>query len=164
MDRRGRASRGPVSRILYLACEAAAIYLVPPLPEGIVRPTRGRTAGRCPPRWEESLYLALLRVGFASIPACAGTWCALTAPFHACLSLASPRGHRRYRLCGTFRRIAAPGRYPAPYPAESGLSSPATPERPPGPLDSTSIRLRGRPHPPPPESSLRWNDEVSSGG
>ena len=84
----GRASRGPVSRILYLARgEAAAIYLVPPLPEGIVRPTRGLQPGAALRRAETSPYLALLRVGFASIPACAGTWCALTAPFHACLSL-----------------------------------------------------------------------------
>ena len=35
-----------------------------------------------------------------------------------------PRGgHRRSALCGTFRRLAAPGRYPAPCPAELGLSS-----------------------------------------
>ena len=85
----GRAPRGPVSRILYLACEAAAIYLVPPLPEGIVRPTRGLQPGAALRRAETSPYLALLRVGFASIPACTGTWCALTAPFHACLSPAS---------------------------------------------------------------------------
>ena len=138
-----RAPRGPVSRILYPATSerrAAAIYLVPPLPEGIVRPTRGRQSGPALRPAEASPYLALLRVGFASIPARTGTWCALAAPFHPCLSLALPRGHRRYRLCGTFRRIAAPGRYPAPCPVESGLSSPATPERPPGPLDVFSIR------------------------
>ena len=32
-------------------------------------------------------------------------------------------GHRRSPLCGTFRRLATPGRYPAPCPAELGLSS-----------------------------------------
>ena len=35
-----------------------------------------------------------------------------------------PRGgHRRSALCGTFRRLTPPGRYPAPCPAELGLSS-----------------------------------------
>jgi len=35
-----------------------------------------------------------------------------------------PRGgHRRFAFCGTFRRLTAPGRYPAPCPAELGLSS-----------------------------------------
>ena len=33
------------------------------------------------------------------------------------------RGHRRYVLCGTFRRLSPPGCYPAPCPAELGLSS-----------------------------------------
>src|SRR5690606_29111511 len=32
-------------------------------------------------------------------------------------------GHRRSALCCTFRRLATPGRYPAPCPAELGLSS-----------------------------------------
>jgi hypothetical protein len=35
----------------------------------------------------------------------------------------APRGHRRSVLCCTFRRLATPGRYPAPCPAELGLSS-----------------------------------------
>jgi hypothetical protein len=70
-----------------------------------------------------SLYLALLQVGFSSIPIHTGTWCALTAPFHPCLC--PPKAdHRRYGFCGTFRRLATPGRYPAPCPLESGLSSP----------------------------------------
>ena len=34
-----------------------------------------------------------------------------------------PEGHRRSALCGTFRRLATPGRYPAPCPVELGLSS-----------------------------------------
>ena len=33
------------------------------------------------------------------------------------------RPHRPSVLCGTFRRFAPPGRYPAPHPVESGLSS-----------------------------------------
>ena len=41
------------------------------------------------------------------------------------LACASCEGHRRSVLCGTFRRVAPPGRYPAPCPVESGLSSSA---------------------------------------
>ena len=115
------------------------IYLVLPLPEGIMRPTRGRGRAPSSEEPEASLYLALLREGLASIPARAGTWCALTAPFHPCLWPEQARAHRRCRLCGAFRRLAAPGRYPAPCPMESGLSSPVKPERPPGPLGSPSI-------------------------
>ena len=100
------------------------IYLVLPLPEGIMRPTRGRGRAPSSEEPEASLYLALLREGLASIPARAGTWCALTAPFHPCLWPEQARAHRRCRLCGAFRRLAAPGRYPAPCPMESGLSSP----------------------------------------
>jgi hypothetical protein len=51
------------------------------------------------------------------------TRCALTAPFHPCLCRAPGLGHRRSALCGTFRRLAPPGRYPAPCPSELGLSS-----------------------------------------
>ncbi len=46
---------------------------------------------------------------------------ALTPPFHPCLC--SRRSHRRSVLCGTFRRLTTPGRYPAPCPVELGLSS-----------------------------------------
>jgi len=66
-------------------------------------------------------YLALLRVGFAMRPLLPAARCALTAPFHPCLC--PRRGHRRSALCGTFRRLAAPGRYPALCPVELGLSS-----------------------------------------
>ena len=51
-----------------------------------------------------------------------GTRCALTAPFHPCPPRREARG-RRSVLCCTFRRVAAPGRYPACYPLEFGLSS-----------------------------------------
>jgi hypothetical protein len=37
-----------------------------------------------------------------------------------------PRGHRRFAFCGTFQRLAASGRYPAPCPVELGLSSAAS--------------------------------------
>ena len=55
---------------------------------------------------------ALLRVGFAMRAALPKPRCALTAPFHPCLSLHA--GHRRYALCGTFPRLAPGGRYPPP--------------------------------------------------
>ena len=67
-----------------------AIYLVLPLPEGSCG-LPGDTVGRRSPRKEISLYLALLRVGFSSIPIRTGTWCALTAPFHPCLCPALSR-------------------------------------------------------------------------
>ncbi len=57
-------------------------------------------------------YSALLRVGFAMRAALPKPRCALTAPFHPCLSLHA--GHRRYALCGTFPRLAPGGRYPPP--------------------------------------------------
>src|SRR5690606_16707368 len=67
--------------------------------------------------------LALLRVGFTVPPPLLETRWALTPPFHPCLC---PRwGHRRSVLCGTVRRVTAPGCYPAPCPAELGLSSAA---------------------------------------
>jgi hypothetical protein len=62
-------------------------------------------------------------------------WWSLTPPFHPCLCLtppgslvqALPVGHRRSALCGTFRRVTPPGRYPATRSMELGLSSgPAT--------------------------------------
>ncbi len=54
-------------------------------------------------------------------------WCALTAPFHPYSEVRGhpgtplkgrqrPRTDRAVCLCGTFRRVAAPGRYPAPCP------------------------------------------------
>ena len=67
------------------------------------------------------LYSALLRVGFAMRPLLPAARCALTAPFHPCLCPLG--GHRRSALCGTFRRLTPPGRYPAPCPVELGLSS-----------------------------------------
>ena len=66
-------------------------------------------------------YLTLLRVGFAMRPLSPAARCALTAPFHP--YLCRSRGHRRFALCCTFRRLTTPGRYPAPCPAELGLSS-----------------------------------------
>ena len=55
-------------------------------------------------------------------PPLPGARWALTPPFHPYLA-ASRTGHRRSVLCGTFRRVALTGRYPAPCPMELGLSS-----------------------------------------
>ena len=66
--------------------------------------------------------LALLRVGFTVRLPLPGARCALTAPFHPCLCTPGG-GHRRSVLCGTFHRLTPPGGYPAPCPAELGLSS-----------------------------------------
>ncbi len=116
----------PVSRIL---CRpegpAAAIYLGPPLPVGLVRPTRDVTGGPpCP-------CLALLPVGFAEPPRSPA---ALVVSYTTVSPLPVPGGHRRSALCCTFRRVSPPGRYPAPCPVESGLSSAPLAPRPPGEL------------------------------
>ncbi len=68
--------------------------------------------------------MALLRVGFAK-PTCHHAAGALLphlfTRIHAAFRLTVRRG--RCIFCGTFREVTLPGRYPAPYPAESGLSS-----------------------------------------
>gem|GEM_PF-3280419 len=62
-----------------------------------------------------------------------------TGPFgYACDEAWRPMMQRgRYLFCGTVREVTLPGRYPAPYPAESGLSS-----RPPKANRRSSDRLR----------------------
>ena len=96
----------------------------------------GTRSGRAAPR----PCLASLRMGFAMRPLLPAARCALTAPFHPCLC--PSRGHRRSALCGTFRRLAAPGRYPASCPAELGLSSTGRPFRAPG--GDSSARPSGK--------------------
>ena len=49
-----------------------------------------------------------------------GSRCALTAPFHPCLTSEEPSA---VSFCCTFRRLAPPRRYLAPCPVEPGLSS-----------------------------------------
>ena len=65
-------------------------------------------------------YLVLLHAGFGLPRLLPAARCALTAPFHPYLQLAT----RRYVFCATFRRVAPPGCYPAHCPVEFGLSSP----------------------------------------
>ena len=61
-------------------------------------------------------------------------------PHRFTLACARLAGHRRFVLCGTFRRVTPPGRYPAPCPMESGLSSGFTP-RPSGGLSHILLAL-----------------------
>ena len=97
-----------------------------PVSRRLVRPTRGSNAAghRSPPAWPCSEW---------GLPCPAGypveRW-ALTPPFHPY----PPRTPRRICsgrsvLCGTFRRLAPPGSYPAPCPMELGLSSSRAPQR-----------------------------------
>src|SRR5574337_599367 len=77
-------------------------------------------------------YLALLRVGFAK-PTCRHAAGALLPHlFTLAHGAGRLRSHvteqpvmlrGRYLFCGTVRKVTLPGRYPAPCPAESGLSS-----------------------------------------
>ena len=99
-----------VSRVL----SRVVIYLGPALPSASSgQPGAVRRATAYAP------YLALLRVGFALPPMSPSGRCALTAPFHP-----YPDRSGRCVFCGTFRRVAPPGCYPAPCPVELGLSSP----------------------------------------
>jgi hypothetical protein len=135
------ASR-PVRRILYGRSRARGGHPSrPTVARRLQRPTRGcRRAGRTPPVWPCS------RWGLPSHPGRPGCWCALAAPFHPCLCVASSGSSRSSAspsavvLCGTFLRVAPTGCYPAPCPVESGRSSDRSPPhgragtRPPGRL------------------------------
>ena len=114
---------------------------VPPAPRGArERVTLCFAAARKRQRWGGT-YLALLRVGFAK-PACHHAAGALL-PHHFTLThvAVGPIMQRgRCLFCGTFREVTLPGRYPAPYPVESGLSS-----RPSNADRQSSDRLRPLP-------------------
>ena len=103
----------------------ATIYLGPPLPVGLVRPTRDESGGPPYP------CLALLPVGFAEPLRSPAT---LVVSYTTVSPLPVPEGHRRSALCCTVRRVSPPGRYPAPCPVESGLSSMLEAPRSPGEL------------------------------
>jgi len=98
--------------------QAAAISLgrwLPSASSGCTRRLSGRTS---PPP-----YSALLPMGFTLPATLLPLRCALTAPFHPCPHSAMPNRWRCV-FCGTFRRVAPPGRYPASCPVEPRLSSP----------------------------------------
>jgi len=90
------------------------IYLALPLPTGSSNLPGNAARHRLTAEAAVFPYLVLLRVGFSSISIHTETWCALTAPFHPCLWLRLVGAHWRSCLCGTIRRLATPGRYPAP--------------------------------------------------
>ena len=81
------------------------------------RPTRESSeAGHLIPS-----YLVLLRVGFTEPPPSPEM---LVSSYLTVSPLPRhPKAPRRFVFCGTGRGIASPGRYPAPCPAELGLSS-----------------------------------------
>ena len=83
---------------------------------GLVQPTRDceepeSFVGRAAPRH----CLALLRVGLAMPRLLPAARCALTATVSPLPDLPE-RSHRRFAFCCAFRRLATPGRYPAPSP------------------------------------------------
>jgi hypothetical protein len=108
---------GPVSRILFpgsprfddhSSCDPVT-RTAPAANPDLLGQKRPRLAARGP-------YLALLPVGLAVPPLLPAARWALTPPFHPCpspVSAARPCGGWSV-FCGAFRRVAPPGRYPAP--------------------------------------------------
>ncbi len=141
----------PVSRILYPGSQprAVVIHLGPPLPTascGLPEPQALRATASAP-TWPCSGR------GLPSRPCHQDRWWALTPPFHPCPCPKWAVGGLPF--CGTFRRVTPPGRYPAPCPVESGLSSgvsstPATTR--PAPSDLYYIRHRHT------QKRSGWND------
>jgi len=103
------------------------IYLGPLLPAtscGLPGARTGGTPCSC---------LTLLRVGFTEPPQSPAV---LVVSYTTVSPLPAAKRHRRSVLCGTIRRVAPPGCYPALFPVESGLSS-RNPKEPRGrPADS----------------------------
>ena len=103
----------------------------------------GARMGRAAPR----SCLALLPVGFVvprPFPARAVGSYPTVSPLP--VRAAEAVRHRRSILCDTFRRLATPGRYPAPCPLEPGLSSSraSRPARDLIPLRSSSPSIHSR--------------------
>ena len=98
------------------------IHLGSTVARRLQRPTRelGRAALKRSPIWSCTGW------GLPSFPGHPGNWCALTAPFHPCSGMQTPKGVRlpgRSAFCCTFLRVAATPRYGAPCPSVFGLSS-----------------------------------------
>ena len=119
-------ARGPIRRVLYPSASGrtVAIYLGPLLPagsSGLPEDGAGRsspTNRRCPPIWPCSGW------GLPNAPITEGAGALL--PHHFTLTADRPDESRRPSavcFCGTFRRVAPPGCYPAPCPVELGRSS-----------------------------------------
>ena len=90
---------------------------------GLERPTRASSAAG----HSIGSYLALLREGFTKPAPSPGPLVGSYPTFSPLPTgtsyMSAPAGG--FPFCGTFRRVAPPGRYPAPCPLESGLSSSA---------------------------------------
>ena len=108
----------PISRILFpglpqfddhSSCHTVARTALAANPD-LLRQKQPRLATRGP-------YLALLPVGLALPPLLPAARWALTPPFHPSLSPVSVSRpcDWRFVFCGAFRRVAPPGRYPAPF-------------------------------------------------
>ena len=120
-----RGPRGPISRILSPGFRRGGGHLSSPSVTGrIMQPTRGRGGHRFPTDRDAPLF-GLAPGGVFQHP---DSHRDLVRSYRTVspLPVSLPRGtdHRRFGLCGTFRRLATPGGYPAPCPVESGLSSP----------------------------------------
>ena len=121
--------KGKAARYARKACKpdsvpvqarAMTIPLTAPLPMRLQLPTRTCWGRRAPPLTRRSAargpYLALLPVGLAVPELLPAPRWALTPPFHPYPS-GDPAGRTegRFHFCGAFRRVAPPGRYPAPF-------------------------------------------------
>ncbi len=100
--------------------QAMTIPLTAPLPMRLQLPTRTCWGRRAPPLTRRSAargpYLALLPVGLAVPELLPAPRWALTPPFHPYpLGVPASRTKGRFHFCGAFRRVAPPGRYPAPF-------------------------------------------------
>jgi len=84
----------------------------------------------------------LLPVGFAMRGLLPAPRWALTPPFHPCFLV-----RKRSLLCGTFRQVALPGRYPAPLSCgvRTFLEAPKGPPRSPSLPRPSQIELRATP-------------------
>ncbi len=99
------------------------IPLTTPLPTQLQPPTRtcwSKRSSAALPRKAQTArgpYLALLPVGLAMPPLLPAARWALTPPFHPYLPTLQSKqwNDRRFIFCGAFRRVAPPGRYPAPF-------------------------------------------------
>ena len=103
-----------------VAKQAMTIPLTAPLPMRLQLPTRTCWGRRAPPLTRRSAargpYLALLPVGLAVPELLPAPRWALTPPFHPYPSgIPASRTEGRFLFCGAFRRVAPPGRYPAPF-------------------------------------------------
>ncbi len=100
---------------------AAPIPLGPALPQDSCGHRKDRSPGAPTPKGR--LPSALLQVGFTVTPPVTRR---PVRSYRTLSPLPVRRAGRRFAFCGTFLRLSPTGRYPAPFPEESGLSSDTT--------------------------------------